>query len=262
MRIVRNVGYVRRRSRLARWSALLGFLCLASTFSLIFFPNYVILAYVVLFPGFLLFNFGMQQMGKWSNNARKLRDDIALDNALSSLSDRYVMLHYCKIGKDVIEHQLIHPGGILVITTRDLPGRVEYRRGRWKRKGAGFMRLFGMSGPQLGNPSAETTRALAVLDRTLTGAQLEFDTSGAIVFTSSLVDLDVDDPDYPALRLDHTLDFVRRLEPDPSFKNSDRDAVVELLAIGEQLERTEPTRTRRPVRVKRRPARASTSEQN
>jgi hypothetical protein len=260
MRIVRNVGHVRRRSRLARWSALVGFLCLASTFSLIFFPKYVILAYLVLFPGFLLFNFGMQQMGKWSNNARKLRDDVALDNALSSLSDRYVMLHYCKLGKDVIEHQLIHPGGVLVITTRDLPGRVEWRGGRWRRKGAGFTRLFGMSGPQLGNPSGETTRSLAVLDRALSEGQMELDTAGAIVFTSPLVDLDSGDSEYPAMKLDQILDFVRRLEPDTSFKNADRDAVVALLAKGEALERSEPSRTRRPVRVKRRPARASTSE--
>jgi len=32
-----------------------------------------------------------------------VRDDIALDNALSSLSDKHVILHYCKAGKDVVD---------------------------------------------------------------------------------------------------------------------------------------------------------------
>jgi len=45
---------------------------------------------------------------------------------------------------------------------------------------------------------------------------------------------------------------VRHLEIDPSFKTSERDRLVEILARGDELERTERSTTRRPVRVKRR----------
>jgi hypothetical protein len=254
MRIVRNIGHVRRRKRLARWSALVGFLMLASTFALVFVPQFVAIAYVLLLFGFVLFNIGMQQLGKWSHNARHQRDDLALDEKLASLSDRFTLLHYVKVGKEIIEHLLIYPGGVLVITTRDLPGRIQARGNRWKRKGVGALRLFGLSGPQLGNPSFDLERSLAALDKRLAEAQMQVETSGVIVFTSSLVDLDVEDTDYPALELSELPEVVRHLELDPTFKTPERDALIALLATGEELERTEPSSTRRPVKVKRRAA--------
>ncbi len=63
MRIIRNVEYVRRRKRIARLASLIGFLLLGSTFLLIFKPDYVLPAYAILFTGFIVFNFGMQQLG-------------------------------------------------------------------------------------------------------------------------------------------------------------------------------------------------------
>ncbi|MGH2550543.1 MAG: hypothetical protein ACRDHN_14210, partial [Thermomicrobiales bacterium] len=84
MRIIRNVEYVRRRKRIARIASLIGFLLLGSTFLLIFKPDYILPAYAILFTGFIVFNFGMQQLGKWS---RSPRNDEALDVRLKSLPD-------------------------------------------------------------------------------------------------------------------------------------------------------------------------------
>lgn len=252
MRIVRNIGHVKRRRRLGRWASFLGFIMLGSTFAFIFFPTQMVVAYAVLIVGFILFNFGMQQIGKWSNTPRHPRNDLAIDERLGALSDKYAALHYMKFGKKVIEHVLVYPGGLLVLTARDVPGAVIGRKGKWRRKGVGMMRFFGMSGPQLGNPSWETDSSIALLSEKLKEAQLEYDVSGAILFTAQNVTLDVEDPDHPALLLTDLPDFVRRLDVDPGFKNSERDALVELLAHGEELERTERVSTRRPVRVKRR----------
>jgi hypothetical protein len=255
MRIVRNIGHVKRRKRLGRWSAVVGFFMLASTFALVFFPEQIMLAYVLLIVGFILFNFGMQQLGKWSNTPRSPRNDLAIDERLRDLSDKYALLHYIRLGKrQVVEHALVHPGGVLVIAARDVPGRVVGKGNRWRRKGAGVLRLFGMSGPQLGNPSFETDKAVQEIEQVLKEGQAEFDVSGVIVFTNSMVQLEATETDYPAITLDRLPEFVRELEVDPAFKNSDRDALVALLAKGEELERSEPTRTRRPVRVKRRTA--------
>lgn len=255
MRTVRDIGYVRRRRAFARWSALIGFLFLASTFGLIFFPKYVVGAYGLLIVGFLLFNVGMQQLGKWSNNERHQRNDLAIDERLKGLSDRFTMLHYVKAGKHVVEHMLQYPGGLLVITARDIPGSVIGRGRSWRKKSMGLGRFFGMSGPQLGNPAADTNRAIEAIDAILIAHQLEVDVQGVIVFTSPSAALDVDESvDPPALLLTDLPEFVRELDLDPTFKNPERDALVGLFAQGLELERTEPVRTRRPVRVKRRAA--------
>lgn len=252
MRVVRNIGHVKRRRRLGRWTALIGFLMLASTFLMVFFPGQIVFAYGLLLIGFVSFNFGMQQLGKWSNTPRHPRNDLAIDERLNALSDKYVMLHYIRLGKTVIEHLLIYPGGLLVLTARDVPGTVVGRKNRWSRKGLGVMRMFGMSGPQLGNPVFETEKSITEIEAKLREEQLEYDVFGVILFTAPTVELDVEETDFDAITLTELEPFVRHLEIDPAFKTNDRDRLVEILGHGEELERTERTSTRRPVRVKRR----------
>jgi hypothetical protein len=258
MRLVRNIGYVKKRKRFARLSSLFGFIFLAATFPLVFIwgqsSNLVVIAYVFLFLGFILFNMGMQQLGKWSNTPRHPRNDLALDAKLQLLPDKYVLIHYARLGKRVVEHLLIHPGGVLVITAKDYPGKVVVEGNRWRRKGLGLTRMFGMSGPQLGNPGIETEQGIAMVEETLKAGQLEVDVEGVIVFTSELVDLEIDEPVYPTIRLEDLPGFARSLEIDPSLRAVDRDGLSALLGKGEELELQEVRRTRRPVKVKRRAA--------
>lgn len=260
MRVVRNIGHVKRRRRLGRWSALVGFLMLGSTFLLIFFPTQIVVAYGLLLVGFISFNFGMQQLGKWSNTPRHPRNDLAIDEQLQSLSDKFIVLHYMRFGKKVIEHLVVYPGGVLVLTARDITGTVIGRGNKWRRKSIGVMRLFGLSGPQLGNPSFEADESVALVQARLKEAKLEFDVIGAIIFTAPNVELDLEDTDYYAMTLNELDDFVREIEQDPGFKPSDRDALVDLLSNGEEIEKTERTTTRRPVKVKRRAATKSEAE--
>ncbi|MCC6791705.1 MAG: NERD domain-containing protein [Thermomicrobiales bacterium] len=254
MRVVRNIGHVKRRRRLGRWTALVGFLMLASTFFMVFFPKQIVFAYGLLLIGFVSFNFGMQQLGKWSNTPRHPRNDLAIDERLNALSDKYVLLHYIRLGKLVVEHVLIYPGGLLVMTARDVPGTVIGRKNRWRRSGLGIMRMFGMSGPQLGNPVYETEQSITAIESTLRDAQLEYDVYGVLLFTAPTVQLDVEDTDFDAITLTELESFVRYLEVDPAFKTTERDRLVEILGQGEEIERTERTTTKRPVRVKRRSA--------
>jgi len=260
MRLVRNIGYVKRRRKFARLSSVFGFLFLATTFPLVFLwgqsSNLVIVAYVLLFAGFILFNSGMQQLGKWSNTARHPRDDLALDSKLQPFSDKYVLIHYARLGKRVVEHLLFHPGGVLVITAKDYPSKVYAKGNSWRRKGAGLTRLFGLSGPQLGNPGIETEQAIDAVEDTLKAAQLEVDVEGVIVFVSAFVDVEVEDPPFTTILLDELPGIIRALEIDPSIRPVDRDALAELLGKGEELEVQEVKRTRRPVKVKKRAARA------
>jgi hypothetical protein len=250
MRIVRNIGHVKRRKRAAKWTALLGFVVLAGALALGFVPELFWLAYLLLFLGFVLFNVGMQQVGKW-NRGPRYRNDSLLDQKLAPFSDRtHALIHYPKLGDKVVEHLVVHPGGVLVITARELAGTVMARGNRWRRGGNPLRRAFSLSGPQLGNPSHETRKSIEIVENYLAEHGLEVDVEGAIVFVNQRVELDAEDPDFPALRLEELWDFVRDLPPDRSIGTADHQRLVALLSVGQELETTARTRTRRPVKKK------------
>lgn len=246
MRIIRHNGYINSRKRRARWMAFLGFLVLTSTLWIALNPDLLLPAYLAMFAGFILFNLGMQQVGKWSRNPR---NDQFLDALLrEKLSDRYALIHFAPIGKRKAEHLLWYPGGLLVITLRELDGTIVERGPRWSRKGMGLRRLFSFSGPQLGNPSMETDEAIKEVEAYLAERQLEFDVNGAIVFFHPQVELDIENPEYPVLLGDELADFIKNLEPDPSISQAEQNAFLEPLMEGDDVEMPQTQVRRRPVR--------------
>jgi hypothetical protein len=199
-----------------------------------------------MFAGFILFNIGMQQVGKWSRNPR---NDQFLDALLrDKLSDRYALIHFAPIGKRNAEHLLWYPGGVLAITLRELDGTIIERGKRWTRKGMGLRRLISFSGPQLGNPSMETDEAVREVEAYLAERQMEFDVNGAIVFFHPEAELDIQDPDYPVLLGDELAGFVKDLEPDPSISQAEQSAFLDPLSEGEDVEVPQAQTRRRPVR--------------
>jgi len=82
--------------------------------------------------------------------------------------------------------------------------------------------------------------------------QQEIDVSGVVVFTAVDHELEEIDPELDAIGIADLADYVRVLEPDPSFKQADREQIATMLTAGDGFERNEPVRTRRPVVVKRR----------
>ena len=248
MRIIRDIGYVKKKRRIARVSALIGFVMLGAAFWLATAtgPDGVLLAYVPLLGGTLAFHFGMQQIAKWSRNPR---NDQLLDTHLRSLGDKYTLMHYANTGKRVIEHLLLHPGGLETLVVREMAGTVAYDNGRWRRRGAGIGRFFGMGGPQLGNPSAEAQADLNALNQLLSQAQLEVETDAGIVFVNPAVELDVEEPDFPVMNGDGLPEFIRSLPADHDLRPADRQALIELL-VGNaaELEDMQPAVKRRPVK--------------
>lgn len=245
MRVIRDMGYVKRRKRAARWMALLGFALLASTFWIALYDQLLLLAYGLLLVGFIIFNNGMQQIGKWN---RPVRNDQILDRAMSKLGDKYTMIHFATLGKQTIEHLLVHPGGVVVLVPREIMGGVQVKGNRWRKRGGGLRRVFGMGGPQLGNPSLDVERAVNVVEAALEEQGLDVPVDGAVVFTDPRVDIEAEAPDWPILLPVEVPRFVRDL-PDPmALKPVERQRVVEVLSKGDALESDEPVSQRRPVK--------------
>lgn len=245
MRIVRDLSYVKRRKRSARWMALIGFLLLASTFWIALYDQFLLVAYGLLLVGFVIFNNGMQQIGKWN---RPVRNDQIIDKALARLGDKYTMIHFTTVGKLVIEHILVHGSGVVVFLPREIMGAVEVKGGRWRKRGGGLRRIFGMGGPQLGNPSLDLERAVQAVEAVLDEHELDIPVDGAIVFTDPRADIQADAPDWPVLLPAELAQFVRDLPVDEVMKPAVRQRVVAVLAHDAEIEAATAAPRRRPVK--------------
>lgn len=245
MRIIRHNAYISQRKTRAKLLALVGFLMLIGTLFLALLPNFLAPSYIAMLVGFVVFNIGMQQVGKWTRNPR---NDQILDHHLKGLPDRYTIVHYPPVGKRRVEHLLIHPGGALVVSAREIDGTVQATGSKWRRSNAGLRRFLTFSGPQLGNPSVDTDQGVGEVETFLTEHQLEIDVEGAIVFVNPNTELEIEEPDFPVLHGDELAQFVQSLEADPTFTTKERDRLLELLGAGERAESPAVRTRRRPVK--------------
>jgi hypothetical protein len=154
--------------------------------------------------------------------------------------------------KTVVEHLLLHPGGALVIVMRDVVGKIELQKRRFRRMSNPLTRILSASGPPLGNPDHEMDQAISAVEAFLKDNQTEIDVDGVVVFTSADHQLEEVDPEIDAIGLSDLGDYVRVLDTDASFRQQDRDQIANELTAGDGFERPAAVQTRRPVVVKRR----------
>jgi hypothetical protein len=247
MKVYRDVEYIKKRKRRATLTAVAGVALLGSAFWLASTGGQsgVFIAYIPLLAGTIIFHLGMQQVGKWN---RAQRNDVILDAVLKDLGERYTLIHYPRIGKRTIEHALVHPGGILTITSRELPGGVAYRDGRWRKVGQGLSRFFGMGGAFLGNPTSDTAADIQALDDLLIQDQLTVDVDGVVAFLNPKVTLDIVEPDYPVTNADGLKPYIASLPADAGLQSAVRQRVVEVLTRDGSFEAPQAAPTRRPVK--------------
>ncbi|MFN8664969.1 MAG: hypothetical protein U0075_24030 [Thermomicrobiales bacterium] len=251
MKVYRDVTYVQKRKRMAIATSLVGVALLGSAFWMAtgLGENAILIAYVPLLIGTVLFHLGMQQVGKWN---RPQRNDVVLDQLLKDLGDRYALVHYGRIGKRTIEHALVYPGGVLGIVAREIPGEVKYENGKWRKVSQGISRLFGMGGAQLGNPNGDAAADAAALNSMLEQLALPQDADAVIAFINPTVKLQVAEPDFPVTNGDGLRPFISALPASEDFRTPERDKVVAALTAGGAFE--VPQAVARPRPVKRRVA--------
>ncbi len=235
MRVVRNTAYLNRRKRISRWTVFFGVLGLGLAMLMVLDPQLIIPAYGVLIVGFLVFNAGMQQLTKWN---RSPRADEVLDQLLRRLNDRYALVHYPNLSGWRPEHVLISPAGLIVITTRAVPGEVRVDGERWSRKGNWFVRFFGLGGPQLGNPTIENVRQRESLYEYLTLNDLPGKDyiDGVIVFLNPRSEIEVVESDITIASADELLSTIRDFGAETNLANEDRKAIIGSLSQGEGIE--------------------------
>lgn len=117
-------------------------------------------------------------------------------------------------------------------------------------------RVFSFTGPQVGNPSKDANNNFDLIERNLEEEEIDVDLYSVIVFTSPgfEVEIEGEGASHPVMNLSELERYVRGIEPDQEFTNSDRAEVVDVLGQGEELEEPEKARSRRPVKIKKRVA--------
>ena len=248
MRVVRNVGYIKRRKRAAQMIVAVGLLLLLGSWAVYLLkPDIFLFAMVGLAFGFIFFNGGMQQMSRW---ARRPRSDIVLDNQLKNLNDRYTLIHFPDLPGRRPDHVLISPSGVLVMTTREAHGRMSVKGTRWRQRRAPFMSLFSLGGPQLGNPSIENDEQVKSVHDFLAAENLTIEPTGAIVFVADNVEVEIDDTPVTILHATEIHDHLLDTATEVTVGGRERDILVEKLSRGEELERSVDKATRPKKRVR------------
>ena len=251
MQLVRNVGYIRAQQRRGRLLTAVGFVGLAVAFALVWLQRenapLIVASYALMIVGFLFFNMGLQTMGKFVSNARKQRPDEQVDKALARLNDRYTAIHYAQLGKRTVDHLIVHTSGVLVLTIREVTGKIIVNDRVWRKGGNPLGRLMNYSAPQLGSPAGDNDAAVATVRETLREAGLPDDVEGAIVFTSPLAEVSGESP-IDVVGIDGLLELVRDVanaEGTSPLSSRERQATVAALSQGAELEQPTPRLERR-----------------
>jgi hypothetical protein len=253
MRVVRNIGLVRRRQRLARIVVFIGLALLLGSMLPLFIAGgdtYVLFGYGALSLGFLTFITGMQQLAKWS---RRPRADIQMDDVLNRLSDRYTFIHYPSLGARSPEHVLVTPTGPLVLTARDVTGHVTVKGNQWRKRGGIFGRFFTLGAPPLGNPSAENLLETSHVRDILAESELPGEVEGAVVFLSNNVEITLKEPQIDVLHVSELPEYVREIAAEtdaPVLAREQVERIVAVLSKGDELETTEASAPRPKKKVR------------
>ncbi len=251
MRVHRNIGYIEKRQKRTRRFVGLGVVLLAiAVISPLVNPtaNVVAVSYGALIIGFFTFIYGTQQYSKWR---RKPRIDEALDTALARLSDRFSLIHYPEIGRNSPEHVLVSPGGVLVITPKDVSGKVTVEGNRWRQHKLIFLRFFNLGAPGLGHPSAENELQMDCVEELFDKEAMPGEIEGVIVFMPDNVEIEMKDPTSTVAHITELYELAREIGGEVQLGNNDRNQITELLSVGTRFETSgaRPSRPKKKIKV-------------
>jgi hypothetical protein len=209
MKIIKNEKMIARNGKIGNYISMAALAVLGiGTYISFNQPQLFIYALLCLLLGFTFTQVGIY-MG--SRYGRSPRPDEKLDAALKGLHSEFNLFHYFT----PTSHFLIGPAGAWVVLPYHQRGNVEYKNGRWRLSGGGFlqayMRIFGQEG--LGRPDADARNEVASMQKFLVKRLDDGDVPevrALIVFTGDNVEVQADESPVQALKLKQLKEFIRR----------------------------------------------------
>jgi hypothetical protein len=209
MKVVTNTKLIKRNAKIGQYTSV-GALVILGVGLYISFKMPDKFAYSL---GALLLGFFMSQIGMYYGNrwGRSPRPDELIDKGLKGLGREYTVYHYVTAAS----HLLVGPAGVWTLMPYYQSGIIVYEKKRWKSRGGGFLqsylRLFGQE--NLGRPEIESETGIESIKRYLTrilpeGSEVP-PIKSLLLFTSSKVELKVEDAPLPTITPKDLKDFMR-----------------------------------------------------
>jgi hypothetical protein len=207
MRLTTNEKLIERQSKLARYATFGGLAILLGSLIASFNNTLPIaVAYGLLFVGFVLAYIGAVLANKY---IKEPRADQALEKALKGFDNKNHLYNFVL----PVLHVLLTPTGLIVFRVKPQDGPVSCHGETWRRPFQ-WSRLFGGMGQEgLGNPAADLRADIAKLkawlaDKIDDPALVPID--GYVVFTDPRVQLTVEEPTVPVVRVEDLKDTLRK----------------------------------------------------
>lgn len=209
MKIFINEKLIKRNSRTGRIASYVGLAVMAGSMFITFrYPQWITLAYLLLFGGLALSQLGLYYGNRWG---RRPRPDEQIDQALEGLDNRFALYHYYTPTR----HLLVGPPGIWIILPYYQAGKIVYEKGRWKQKGGGFIegykRAFfqeGLGRPDLDIP-AEVQSIGKFLKKKLPDTEVP-DPKVVLVFTNQRADIEIENAPVPTVSASKLKETIRK----------------------------------------------------
>ena len=248
MKIYRNIKQIQSKEKLGRRLSMTGLIILFIGLAASFVPNiypptepapngfaafvqqyWAYISFVALPAGFIFASFGSYYINKfakrrWPGSKQIERPDEVFQRSLKGFDAKFSYFAYSLPSPYVV----VGPCGVLLFAIRSDKGRVIAKGDRWKEPFS-LGRIFTVFAREgVGSPTQDLQdgerKIRALLDQADNESlKEEFGNvpfGGAAVFINADVQLEVDNPDIPALRADQVKEFVRRQVREVKLKPS------------------------------------------
>jgi len=189
-----------RRAGLANGASVGGLIVLLGSIALpLIRPAFAPYSVYVMLAGLGLAMLGIYYANRW---VKKPRPEQRLDEALKGLSDSHCLFHYPSLPCD---HLLLGPSGVVILETVNLEGFFTYKAGKWHESITMGRAVRYIVEEHLGNPIKSARgaemRLADLLSQRVDGGEA-IPVRSVVVFTHPRVELQVENPEIPVLKVD------------------------------------------------------------
>jgi len=239
MKVYRNLPAIKSKEQRGRRIALAGLLILFVGLLASFTPNWfqseeqasnalvafilrywTVISFGALAVGFIASNIGSYYINRfaprrWPGSKRVARPDELVENGLKGFDDKYALFLW---GLEDLPYLLVGPLGVRVFLVRSDKGTVTVEGDRWRERFTMGRLLTFLNREGLGNPAREKDeveqRVRELLQEGESSGALSLNSAdipieSAAVFINPAVELQIENPTIPVLRVDQLKKYVR-----------------------------------------------------
>ena len=215
-------------------------------------------SFIALPAGFIFATLGSYYINRfarrrWPDSKTFARPDEVLERNMKGFDDKFAYFSHSLPGSNYV---VTGPSGVLIFAVRSDKGRVRVEGDRWREPFSigRFFTVFAREG--VGDPNRElddqTRKMRELLSKAGTSGEagateatglINVPVEGAVVFLNSAMQLDVDSPKLPVLRVDQVKDYIRRKAKDTRLPTSTVRALNEYLRENSKYQEVEEKAT-------------------